>query len=287
MAEMVKCIKIDAKNKSINYVNLEIEKEGRGRAAYPLGYKKGYSIYHEKLKRNESVVIYFKDGSIDDPKKIPNYGFLYWSDALHGTNLDKKFEHHSASYQIVVGDALIVTYKDKRFKSKSTESTPIDTKLSLKDAARLVPEYTNGIERKLPDFTCLINERFSQSGYEILLRLENEDEMNSIMKELNEPIRNLSPQMLTFSFAYRELTIMTGKIYDLDDKVQVSIIESDRADLRCVAACTLAANKIPNWIKGRLRDYYFNALVAEKLYATKTQEAKFNKNYNTQASQQS
>ncbi len=262
----VKCIKIDSKNETVTYVNVEIEVQG-SRLNNPLGYEEGYMVYCAKHNRTESIVMYFDDGTIDDPKKIPRHGFLYWSSALEPQCEKMNFSDYQGSCRAVIGDALIVTYKEEKKNGKRIGlSIPIDTTLSLENAARLVGKYNEGIESRLPDFTCLINERFSHPGYEILLRLENEEELGSLYDDvLDQPIRNLSPQILTFSFAYHEITVITGRIENLDEKVQISIFESDRADLRCLASCTLAANKIPAWVNGRLRDYYFNTLVAAPL----------------------
>ena len=252
----VNCIHIDAKNKTINPISLDIPFDDNGPRSYPLGYKDGYVVFYDGIKRNEHTTIYYNDSNIKDPKHVLNYGFLYWSDALTGSNKKCTFSERVGQYRAINGDALIVSYKKKAEKNK-TLYTPVDVAITPNDAARLIGEFTDGIQRRLPDFTCMVNEKFSKTGYEILLRIENEEEMYSQYDdELTQPIRNLTPQIITFGLNHNEITIMTGRIDNLDQIVQVSIFESDRADLRCIASCKLAANKIPSWVRGRLRDFF-------------------------------
>ena len=264
---VVKCIKIDSKNKNLNYVDLDIP-VSEGYDFHPMGYKEAVGIGGcAKYTLGRSIIVYHEDGSIEDPKKIPNYGFWLWSDMLKKEYVDIKALGYRGSVESIYGDALIVSYAEERKNGRKNgqlvgRAHPIDSTLTLEEASRLVGKYTNGIEDELPDFTCLVSEGFSQPGYEILLRLENE-ELFPFGLGLSQPIRNLTPQILTFTFCKKEITVMTGKITDLNDKVQVSIFESGRADLRCLASCTLAANKIPGWVNGRLKDYYFNLLVTE------------------------
>ena len=99
----VNCIHIDAKNKTINPISLNIPFDDNGPRSYPLGYKDGYVVFYDGIKRNEHTTIYYNDSNIKDPKHVLNYGFLYWSDALTGSNkkrtLAAKVEQNITQYK--------------------------------------------------------------------------------------------------------------------------------------------------------------------------------------------
>lgn len=260
---VVKCIKIDSKNKNLKYLDVDIP-IAEERSFLPKGFKEGIGLGGSlKYTLGQSIFVYHWDATVDDPKKIPNYGCWLQTQAL----FTEFVQEYRGPFKRIYGDALIVVYEKSKNEEKYGQlvnrAYPIDSTLSLEEASRLVGKYTNGVEDHIPDFTCLVTESFAQRGFEISLRIENEEIFPS---GLDRPIRNLTPQILTFTFCKQEITIITGKISNMGDKVQVSIFESGRADLRCIASCTLAANKIAGWVKGRLTDYYFNLLVAEPFF---------------------
>lgn len=253
----VKCITIDSKNETLRYEHLDA-REVSSR------YRHDEILLKPNKSNNETVVLNFDDLTIEDPKQIPRHGFILWSQALRPRFKKKTYADSRCGVYPVIGDAVLVSYA----KDGDDGYTAVDTKVTLEDAARLIVHYTNGAEEHLPEFTCMVTKCSSQPGYEILLRLENEglprwDNLSGPLAELDKPIQSLSPQVINFSFAGRDLTIMTGRILSLDEKVQVGIYESDRADMRCVGACTLAASKISEWVKNRLSDFYFNRIIAE------------------------
>jgi hypothetical protein len=266
MTQLVKCIQIDAKNKEIKYVDCEIPiEEGYG-VKEPLGYKKAYVVFSDKSKKNVYTHICYKDGSITNPKDLPDYGFHYRSDVLSRRELDgiQTFDADEHSFTAIFGNAILASYKQKRTKDKGLVRTPIDVDISLEDAHLLVGEFNNGIWWRIPEFTCMLNESFAYEGYELLLRMENEGFLyGHYAQELTKPIQTLNSQMITFEFNYHEVTIITGRIENLEQYVRVEIFESDRSDLRCIAAATMVANKVPSWIRDRLRAHFFEKLVKE------------------------
>jgi len=250
----VKCIKIDSKNEVLRYENLDAREVSKH-------YREEKVIRNASCNNAETVVIYFDDSTIEDPKEIPRHGIFLWAEALQTRFKKKNYTESKCLILPIIGDAIIVSYVENIVDGEGTGAyTAIDTTIAVETAERLVVNYSSGVETFLPEFTCIVVESVSQPGYEVLLRLENE---GGPQTELDKPIRCLSSQVVTFALAGRELIVMTGRISSLDEKVHVGIYESDRSDMRCAGACTLAANKISGWVKNRLEDFFFNRIITE------------------------
>lgn len=252
-AEMttVKGIQIDSKNKVLKYENID-------KADLHRRYLNEVILRKANSTSNQTVALYYDDSTIMDLKDYPRHGFFLWPEALQSRYNNKNYSDLKSIVQPIIGHAIIVNYEESiSDKKPKRRYTAVDTTVTLEEAARLVVEYTSGIETFLPEFTCMIAENTEQSGLEIMLRLENE---GGPQTDLDRPIKNLSPQLVNFSLGGREITIMTGRISDLNEKVHIGIYESNRADMRCVGACTLAADKIPGWVKNRLEDFFFNVI---------------------------
>lgn len=263
----VKCIYIDAKNQEVRFVEREIPVD-TFLEDIP-GYQKGMIIrspFFSDDNRTPGIehVLYYKEGVVYDPKDIPRYGFLCRTS--HTT--DEPFDPFIDNFTPICGNALLVSFNyDLKvgMRDKSKQAPPVDTPLSLDDAHQIVPEFTNGILWKLPDFTCMLNKSFCERGYELLLRVENEDLLHlHNHDQLTKPIQMHTSQIVSFAFNYYEVTIVTGRIESPEDKVRVVLYETERADLRQIAACILTAEKIPRWIQDRLQDFFFEKMVAER-----------------------
>jgi hypothetical protein len=263
MMKKVKCIRIDAEKRELYFVEREMP---IGDFIYPPGFSKGEVMIDVDLslerqgKASDTVdhCMYYKEGSLSDPNDIPRFGF-HW----RTQDLNEAFDVESCSHTPVVGNGLIVGYK--RDGKNRTHKEPCDVELSLETVWKMVPEFNNGVLWKLPDFTCILNESFSSPGYEVLLRIENEGLLYGYREayQLTKPVRMLSPQIINFEFSFHEVTIITGRIGAPEDNVRIVIFETDRTDLRQIAAVTLAARKIPQWIQNRLQDHFFEKMIAE------------------------
>lgn len=255
----VKCIKIDTKNKEIRYENMDSMEVSRR-------YKEEIKLITANQTYAETSVICFDDLTIDDPKNIPHHGFFLWLEAFHARYKNKVFGGSNCPANPIIGDAVVMSFKPEVVHGKPTgRHTVVDTSVSLEAASRLVIGYNNGVEYFLPEFTCMLNEcdsePYSVPSYEIQLRLEGEFTNPQLL--LDKRIQNLSPQIVTFSLYNQEIMIVTGRISNLEEKVHVAIYETHRADMRCIGACTLAANKIPGWVKGRLEDFFRNHIIVK------------------------
>lgn len=255
----VKCIKIDTKNKEVRYEYLDSMEVSRR-------YKYEFKLVTANQTYAETSVICTDDLTIDDPKNIPHHGFFLWLEAFQSRYKNKKFGGSNCPANPIIGDAVVMSFKPEVIHGKPTGGhTVVDTTISLETAGRLVIGYNNGVEYFLPEFTCMLNEResepYSTPCYEILLRLEGEFTNSQLL--LDKRIECLSPQIVTFSLHNQEIMIVTGRISNLDEKVHVAIYEAHRADMRCIGACTLAANKIPSWVKGRLEDFFYNHIIVK------------------------
>lgn len=251
----VKCIKIDTKNKEVRYEYLDSVEVGRR-------YKYEFKLVTANQTYPETSVICTDDTTIDDPKNIPHHGFFLWLEAFQSRYKNKKFNESRCPANPIVGDAVVMSFKPEVVQGKPTgRHTVVDTSLSLEAVARLVIGYNNGVEVFLPEFICMLSECSSEPGYEIKLRLDDED--SNPQRFLDAPIQHLNSQVVTFSLHNQEIMIVTGRVTNLEEKVHVAIYEASRADMRCIGACTLVANKIPSWVKGRLQDFFYNHIIVK------------------------
>lgn len=261
---MVKCIYIDSRNKSVT-ARMVRPAEGEDAWIRFPGFQKSRMIDFEPGKASPLEedkirhVLYYKEGFPQSAKEIPRTGF-FWRDPKDwsGGSFDVTTEDCTA----LVGNALVASYRAEKGLRKMT---PIDTTLTLEEVSRGVAEWNDGIYAKVPRFTCMLNKAFAETGYELLLRMENEAEMYGLHPAyiLTKPIRMLSPQIISFAFNYDEVIIVTGHIGSPGQKVRCEIFDSNRPDLRCIAAATLAAERLPHWVQDRLRNHFFEQLIAK------------------------
>lgn len=270
----VKCIRIDSLNRRVylDQVEVPVLREYHNS---PAPFQKGMFLAGYDHKAKFHTVCYYKD-IVESPKDLPRHGLLL-RNIEFDDNLDEAFDRDRHTYKAIAGNALIVSYKVQG-KKQDRKHIAIDTKFSVEQIQKLVGEWTLGVEFRLPDFECILQESFSDPGYELLLRVDNEVELyEKYSEELTKPIRHLNQQIITFTYQWdHEITIVSGKIKNPDDNVQVSILQSGRADLRAIAACTLKASKAPTWIRERLRNYFFESLVANKFERTSAWQKRFN-----------
>ncbi len=257
-SKKVKCIRIDAVTKSIHYVDYEVPSEDFSHQLPDFQKRVFARDESARIEEKISHLLYYKEGRISDPRDLPRSGFLF----RHGGDLKNEFNPLIDHFTAVSGNALLVAYENP-FNGREAPPIPCDVQLSLDEVRRMIPEYTNGVLWKLPDFTCILNESFSERGYELLLRIEIDALLyTQYMQEVTKPVRMLSPQIVNFAFQWNEITIITGKIESLEDKARVVIYEAGTSELKQVAACTLCSSKIPGWVQERLRDYFFEKMIA-------------------------
>ncbi len=262
MTHKVKCIYFDSLNKELRFEVRELPETTRYSDAP--GFEKAMVMDRgRQIKRRRFDTMVHYRNPVFQAKDIPRYGLLWRHETMEEKS-QEPFNRDDHRYTLICGDALIVSY-DSTTKKNGEAAIPVDVTMTLEEAEWHVGEWCEGILERLPDFSCILNESFSERGYEILLRVNNEGEMYGMYAEdLTRPMRMLAPQIINFEYQFEEVTIITGFIDDPNKNTRVTILESGTSNLRTIAECTLAAHKIPKWIEARLQDFFFEKLVVAR-----------------------
>lgn len=246
----VKCIYINSLTHTVEYVERDIQE---GISSNGFEYEGVFTLqdhtHYYGLHYNSMTGHHIPRGTSYD------HGFL-WANFDHDGSIRGR-----DYYKEVIGNGLLVKFKHR------DKQVPIDVDLPLEWVKERIFEFTAGVNRMIPEFTCMLSQKFDDpSVYELLLRVENRDLIEQEYDlHFDKPIRQLTPQMVTFSINYDEVTIIIGKVTDLDDKIRVMIIRNDERDLKQVAAVTISANKASFWIKHSLESFFKDRLINDQL----------------------
>lgn len=176
-------------------------------------------------------------------------------DVFLPTILSRRFR-----YLDCTGTGLLVAFKVERDLNNQKIhrlAEAIDLEWSAGSAARYIAEWTVGSNGLLPRFTCAFRERFDEPWKrEVVLRLENRDELATWYNiELDQPIKQHTPEVVDFSLAGRQVTVMVGRC-TTESKVRVVILRTDDPQLGQIAGTTLSVEKAPKWVAQQL-DVFF------------------------------
>lgn len=247
----VKCIRVNSTTRKVEYVDLAISESESW---------KDLETTHSTLVHLEgSKLVYFFHYTPVGPSMMgsptpQDKGYVWITSDFNKDpeEIDDFSNHFIEGY----GDGYITAHKKSR--KQFDRGMPVDIDLTSEWVEKRVSEYTDGYNRQVPEFTCMISPKFDEPNeYELLLRIENKDRLYwQYETKFDKPVKQLTPQILTFSLEYNEITIIIGKIQDMSHQTRVMIIRNDQADLSQIASITIAAHKAPSWIKVRLEAYF-------------------------------
>lgn len=270
---IVKCIEIDPFTETVRYVQKEVPDHWDDfhgpREPHPNGTmisrpnRKGNMLHpHLDSTSKRFYCLYYQDMDPKDEMAVQDRGFMYLtSDFSTEAELEEAKGNWYSSRFIAVGKAWVIAWDEEKRHDKKIPSPgkTVDIDLPLDYFQKRIAEWTNGIFNMVPEFTCMLSEKFDEPGvYEILLRLENKDALSEFYEtKFTKPLQHVNSQIITFEFDWQELTIITGKIpSDSNAKIRVAIFRTDTLELKQLDACTMAAHKVPIWIKRTLERHF-------------------------------
>lgn len=159
------------------------------------------------------------------------------------------------------GFGLLVAFElvqDEDDPDETVPGNPIDLEWDASEAARYLASWTAGTQSQYPIFKCALREKFNEPWkWQLNLRLDNRDELEAWYNViLDQPVRHLSPEVIDFTLAGRELTVMCGRVSGKDSKVRIVVLRTDEPQMRQVAAATLGFEKAADWLAGQLNRFF-------------------------------
>lgn len=281
---MVRCVRIDAKRhivrEEFHPATVLVEDHARDVLGFThsqfVGTDPFLRLNDQEPEGNDLLLSYHQP----DPSSctgLQTYGFVF--DGRSAKDIEKRpmdqWEVETTGIDCS-GDGLLTAYRAKvgpngRREKGTFRDEPTDFPWSLEAVRRRIPEWTRGVLRRLPEFTCMLESRFDDpSQLELLLRIDNEHVLNSVYDRIygmdfeRELIRHLSPQLLAVSVGGYDLQIVMGRAGSKADLVKASIYRIGDPRLPLVDSVSLMAQKIPQWICMTLERFFTDELVTKK-----------------------